>query len=191
MSEAVLNSIGHSALPGVVAGTWVIDPAHSTVGFSVRHLMSRVRGRFTEFSGAITIADTPELSEATVTVELSSVDTGNDMRDNHLRTKDFFDIELTPKMTFTTTGVRRAGDTWVLSGDLTIREVTKPVDIELDFLGLDPTGLQGEQRIGFEGRTSITRSDFGVSFGVAAEGTKVIMGDKVDITLEIEAALSE
>ncbi|WP_329044099.1 YceI family protein [Amycolatopsis sp. NBC_01488] len=191
MSEAVINSVGQSALPGVVAGTWVIDPAHSNVGFSVRHLMSRVRGRFTEFAGEITIADTPEQSRATVTIELASVDTGNDMRDNHLRTKDFFDTEQTPKMTFTTTGVRPAGDSWVLSGDLTIRDVTKPVEIELEFLGVDPTGLQGEQRVGFDGRTSITRSDFGVSFGVATEGSKVIMGDKVDIHLEIEAALSE
>ena len=191
MSEAVVNSNGQSALPGVVAGTWVIDPAHSNVGFSVRHLMSRVRGRFTEFAGEITVGETPELSRATVTIELASVTTGNDMRDNHLRTKDFFDVEQTPKMTFTSTGVRSVDGAWVLSGDLTIRDVTKGVDIALEFLGVDPTGLQGEQRVGFDGRTSITRSEFGVSFGVATEGSKVIMGDKVDIHLEIEATLSE
>jgi polyisoprenoid-binding protein YceI len=191
VSEAVINSAGESALPGVPAGTWVIDPAHSNVGFSVRHLMSRVRGRFTEFAGEITIAGTPEQSGATVSIDLASVVTGNEMRDNHLRTKDFFDIEQTPKMTFTTTGVRANGDSWVLSGDLTIRDVTKPVEIELEFLGADPTGLQGEHRVGFDGRTSITRSEFGVSFGVATEGSKVVMGDKVDIHLEIEAALSE
>ncbi|MFI7677437.1 YceI family protein [Actinophytocola sp. NPDC049390] len=191
MSEAVVNSNGQSALPGVVAGTWVIDPAHSNVGFSVRHLMSRVRGRFTEFAGEITVGETPELSRASVTIELASVTTGNDMRDNHLRTKDFFDVEQTPKMTFTSTGIRSVDGAWVLSGDLTIRDVTKGVDIALEFLGVDPTGLQGEQRIGFDGRTSITRSDFGVSFGVATEGSKVVIGDKVDIHLEIEAALSE
>lgn len=191
MSEAVVNSTGQSALPGVVAGTWVIDPAHSTVGFAVRHLMSRVRGRFTEFSGEIVIGATTEESAVTATIELSSVDTGNNMRDNHLRTKDFFDIEQTPKMTFASTGVRAAGETWVLTGDLTIRDMTKAVEIELEFLGVDPTGLQGEQRVGFDGRTSIMRSDFGVSFGIAAEGTKIIMGDKVEIHLEIEAALSE
>jgi len=191
VSEAVVNSTGQSALPGVVAGTWVIDPAHSTVGFAVRHLMSRVRGRFTEFSGEIVIGATTEESAVTATIELSSVDTGNNMRDNHLRTKDFFDIEQTPKMTFASTGVRAAGETWVLTGDLTIRDMTKAVEIELEFLGVDPTGLQGEQRVGFDGRTSIMRSDFGVSFGIAAEGTKIIMGDKVEIHLEIEAALSE
>jgi len=87
--------------------------------------MSRVRGRFTDFAGEITVADTPELSAATVTIELASVDTGNQMRDNHLRTKDFFDIEQTPKMTFTSTGVRSIGGSWVLTGDLTIRDVTK------------------------------------------------------------------
>lgn len=191
MSDAVINSTSQSALPGVVAGTWVIDPAHSSVGFAVRHLMSRVRGRFTEFSGEIVVGETTDDSAVNATIELSSVDTGTEMRDNHLRTKDFFDVEQNPKMTFASTGVRAAGETWVLTGDLTIRDVTKAVEIELEFLGVDPTGLQGEQRVGFDGRTTILRSDFGVSFGIAAEGTKVIMGDKVDIHLEIEATLAE
>lgn len=188
VTEVVQNTTG--ALPGVVAGTYVIDPAHSNIGFSVRHLMSRVRGRFTEFSGEIVVADQPEQSSANVTIELASVDTGTAMRDNHLRSNDFFDVAQTPKMTFVSTGVRQAGESWVLSGDLTIRDVTKPVEIALEFLGVDPTGLQGEQRIGFDGRTSITRSDFGVSFGVATDGSKIVMGDKVDIHLEIEAGLS-
>lgn len=191
MSEAVVDTAGQSPLPGVAAGTWVIDPAHSWVGFSVRHLMSRVRGRFSEFSGEIAIGESLETSSANVTIELSSVNTGNEMRDNHLRTKDFFDIEQTPKMTFASTGVRPAGDKWVLTGDLTIRDITKAVEIELEFLGVDPTGLQGEKRIGFDGRTSISRGDFGVSFGLATEGAKVVIGDRVDIHLEIEAALSE
>jgi len=191
VSETVVETAGTSPLPGVATGTWVIDPAHSWVGFTVRHLMSRVRGRFTEFAGDIVVGATPQTSSANVTVELSSVNTGNDIRDNHLRTKDFFDVEQTPRMTFVSTGVRSAGDNWVLSGDLTIRDVTKPVEIELEFLGVDPTGTQGEQRVGFEGHTSITRSDFGVSFGVATEGAKVVIGDKVDINLEIEATLDE
>ena len=191
MSETTVDAIDQGPLPGVAAGTWVIDPAHSNVGFSVRHLMSRVRGRFTEFAGEITVGDTPELSSATVTVELASVDTGNQMRDNHLRTKDFFDVEQTPKMTFSSTGVRSVDGSWVLTGDLSIRDITKAVEIELEFLGVDPTGLQGEQRVGFDGRTSITRSEFGVSFGVATEGSKIVIGDRVDIHLEIEATLSE
>jgi polyisoprenoid-binding protein YceI len=190
MSEAV-DTVGKSPLPGVATGTWVIDPAHSWVGFSVRHLMSRVRGRFTDFSGDVVVGTTLDTSSVSVAIELSSVDTGNEMRDNHLRTKDFFDVEQTPKMTFASTGVRSTGDKWVLTGDLTIRDITKAVEIEVEFLGVDPTGLQGEQRIGFEGATSISRSDFGVSFGVAAEGAKVFVGDKVDIHLEIEAVLGE
>lgn len=187
MTEVADTYTGPSALPGVVPGTWTIDPAHSTVGFSVRHLMSRVRGRFTEFTGTVVVGEEPESCTVTATIELSSVTTGTDMRDNHLRSKDFFDVEQSPQMTFTSTGVRPAGDSWVLTGDLTIRDVTKAVEIELEFLGFDPTGMQGEPRIGFEGRTSITRSDYGVSFGVATEGNKVVMGDKVEIQLEIEA----
>jgi polyisoprenoid-binding protein YceI len=191
MSQTVSESAVRGALPGVVAGTYVADPAHSTVGFAVRHLMSRVRGRFTEFTAEIVVGDEPEQCSATATVELSSVDTGTEMRDNHLRSNDFFNVEHTPRLTFVSTGLRDTGDGWVLAGDLTIRDVTRPVELEVEFLGVDPTGLQGEQRIGFEAHTSIRRSDFGVSFGIVTDGSKVVIADKVDITLEIEAALSE
>jgi polyisoprenoid-binding protein YceI len=152
---------------------------------------TRVRGSFTEFSGEVVVGATPELSSVTAAIELSSVSTGNQMRDNHLRTNDFFDVEQTPRMTFASTGVRRAGAGWVLTGDLTIRDTTRAVDIEVEFLGVDPTGLQGEQRIGFTASTSISRSDFGVSFGVAADGAKVFVGDEVDVHLDIQAALGE
>lgn len=189
MSKAVLDTVDTSPLPGVAAGTWVIDPTHSRMGFAVRHLMSRVRGSFTEFSGEIVVGSTTGTSSAHVTIELSSVSTGNEMRDNHLRTKDFFDVEQTPRLTFASTEVRAAGEGWVLAGYLTIRDVTRPVEIEFEFLGVDPTGMQGEPRVGFEGRTSISRSDFGVSFGVATDGAKVFIGNTVDIHLEIEATL--
>lgn len=190
MSEAVVSSTGGGALPGVTSGTWVIDTAHSNVGFSVRHLMSRVRGRFAEYSGEIVIDEDPALCSVSVTVDLASVNTANEMRDNHLRTKDFFDVEQTPTMTFASTGLRHDGQRWLLTGDLTIREVTKGVELAVEFLGVDPTGVQGEQRVGFDARTSIKRSDFGVDFGLP-EGAKVIISDKVDIHLEIEAFLSE
>lgn len=180
-----------SVLPGVAAGTWTIDPAHSWVGFAVRHLMSRVRGRFTDFTGEIVIGETLRQCSATARVELASVATGHDTRDNHLRSNDFFDVERTPMMTFASTGVRPAGDFWLLTGDLAIREVRRPVQIELRFLGVDPTGMRGEQRIGFDGRTSIRRSDFGVSFGMPTDGTKIVVGDQVDIHLEVEAALTD
>jgi polyisoprenoid-binding protein YceI len=163
------------------AGTWVIDPAHSWVGFTVRHLMSRVRGRFTDFAGEIVVGSIPEISSVTAIIELASVHTGNEMRDDHLRTKDFFDVDQTPKMTFTSTAIRAAFPGWTVTGALTIRGVTKTVDIEVEFLGVDPTGLQGEQRVGFAGHTSINRTDFGISFGLAADGAKVFIGEKVDI----------
>lgn len=179
-----------STLPGLVPGTWTIDPAHSSVAFSVRHLMSKVRGRFTEFSGSIVTA--PDLTESSVTatVNLSSVSTGNEMRDNHLRSGDFFNVEQTPTMTFASEGLCLHEGRWILAGNLTIRDVTRHVEIELDYLGVDPTGLQGETRIGVEGRTSIRRQDFDVSFGLAVDASKVIIGDKVDIVLEIEAVLN-
>jgi len=192
MSEAVVDTAATSPLPGVAAGTWVFDPAHSRVGFSVRHLMSRVRGSFTEISGEIVIGTTLDTSSTNVTIELASVNTGSEMRDNHLRNKDFFDVETTPKqMKFASTGVRAEGSGWVLIGDLTVIDITKAVEIKLDFLGVDPTGMQGEPRVGFEGRTSISRSDFGVSFGVAIDGAKVFVGEEIEIHLEIEATLSE
>jgi len=188
MTETLANDL--STFPGLVPGTWTIDPAHSTVSFAVRHLMSKVRGRFTEFSGQIVTTPDPTVSSATATIDLSSVSTGNEMRDNHLRSADFFNVEQSPTMTFTSSGLCLHEGRWVMAGDLTIRDVTRPVEIELDYLGADPTGLQGETRIGFEGRTSIRRQDFGVSFGLAVDASKIIIGDQVEIVLEVEAALN-
>jgi polyisoprenoid-binding protein YceI len=177
-----------AALAGVPTGTWLIDPAHSVVGFSVRYLMGRVRGRFGEFSGQFTVADDPLESSASAEIQLASVHTGNEQRDNHLRTADFLDVATHPLMTFASTGLSPAGDSWFLDGTLTIRGTGRPVRFEVDLLGFDPTGVQGEPRIGFEGRASIRRGDFGVSFGLA-DGGKIVIGDQVDIQLDIEAVL--
>jgi len=174
---------------GWLAGTWTIDPAHTSVGFAVRHLMSRVRGTFDEVSGQIVTGPDPSRSAATAVIALSSVNTGNDMRDNHLRSGDFFNVQDTPTMTFASTALRPDGNAWVLTGGLTIRGVTRPVELQLEFLGIDPTGTQGETRIGFAGRGTISRRDFGITFGLAADGTKIVIGDKVDITLDVEAFL--
>ncbi|SFP42755.1 Polyisoprenoid-binding protein YceI [Amycolatopsis arida] len=189
MSEATVAAGNASAIEGWVAGTWSIDAAHSAVSFSVRHLMSKVRGRFTEFNGQIVTAEEPVGSSVTASIDLSSVDTSITMRDDHLRSADFFDVEKYPTMEFASTGLRQDDESWVLTGDLTIYGTTRPVEIELDFLGIDPTGMQGETRIGFEGRTTIRRSDFGVSFGLAVDGSKIVVGDKVTIALDIEAVL--
>lgn len=184
MSETVITPV----IPGWLAGTWTIDPAHSVVGFSVRHLMSKVRGRFTTFDASIVTTDDPAESSVTASIDLRTVETGIGMRDDHLRSADFFDVENTPTMRFASTGLRHDGETWVLTGDLTIRNVTRSVDIELEFLGVDPTGLQGEARIGFEGRTTIKRSDFDLSFGLAVDGSKVVVGDRVTVTLDVQAS---
>jgi polyisoprenoid-binding protein YceI len=174
---------------GWVAGQWTIDPAHTTVGFAVRHLMSKVHGTFSEVSGQIVTGPDPSGSTATAVIAVSSVSTGNDMRDNHLRSADFFDAERYPAMTFASRTLRPADGCWVLSGELTIRDVARPVDLEVDFLGTDPTGLQGEQRIGFSARAAISRRDFGITFGLATDGTKIVVGDTVNITLDVQAFL--
>jgi polyisoprenoid-binding protein YceI len=184
-----LVTAGSSAPGGWIAGTWTIDPAHTTVSFVVRHLMSRVRGTFSEVSGQIITR--PDLSESATaaTITVSSVRTGNEMRDNHLRSADFLEAERYPVMSFASTGLRLADGSWLMSGELTIRDVTQPVDLEVEFLGTDPTGLQGEARIGFSARGTISRRDFGVTFGLAADGTKIILADQVGIVLDVQAFL--
>jgi polyisoprenoid-binding protein YceI len=157
------------------------------VGFVVRHLMSKVRGRFEEFSGQIVTDAEPTRSAVTASIALSSVNTGLEMRDNHLRSGDFFNVEETPTMSFTSNGLRAEGEKWVLSGDLTIRGTTRLVELEVDYLGIDPTGMQGEPRIGFEAHATISRKDFGVSFGLATDGSKIVVADKVEVVLDIEA----
>jgi len=177
-----------STTSGLVAGTWVIDPAHSEVAFTVRHLMTKVRGTFKEFSGEIVTTENPLDGRATATIELSSVDTRNEQRDGHLRSGDFFDVESRPKMTFASTAVRQNGVSWVVTGDLTIKDVTKAVELDVDLLGIDQNAY-GQTVIGFEAHTSISRKDWGIDFNVPLEGGKLLIGDKVDISLDVQAAL--
>ena len=173
---------------GLTAGTWIIDAGHSEVGFTVRHLMSKVRGQFREFAGEIVIADDPLKSTVSATIDLSSVDTRNDDRDNHLRSSDFFSVEVHPKMTFQSTSLRVEGETLIVTGDLTIKEVANPAELAVDYLGAgsDPWG---NRRIGFEASTTISRKDWGVDFNIPLEGDKVMIGDKVAIVIAIEAVL--
>jgi len=171
---------------GLVPGTYAIDAAHSEVGFTVRHLMSKVRGQFTKFEGSLTIEDNPLESTASAVVELSSVDTRNADRDNHLRSADFFSVEESATMSFSTTGMRADGARMVATGDLTIKDVTKAVELELDYLGAgaDPWG---GQRIGFEGTTTISRKEWGIDFNIPLEGDRLMIGDKVTVVLAVEA----
>jgi polyisoprenoid-binding protein YceI len=180
-------------LPGYVAGTWTIDPVHSEVSFTVRHMMvSKVRGRFERFEGTITTAPDPLQSSVTATVDLSSVNTGNETRDNHVRSEDFFHVEKHPTMTFRSTGIRPDGGEFLLDGDLTLRGVTRPVTFRLEVNGFSPDPYGGT-RAGFSATTEVNRNDWNVSFNgpIPGAGAGVILSDKVTINLEIEAVLSQ
>jgi polyisoprenoid-binding protein YceI len=174
---------------GLVAGTWTIDPAHSEVGFSVRHLMSKVRGSFTEFSGVITTTEQPTESAIDVTIVSGSITTNNEQRDAHLRSADFFDPASGGELRFVSRGIRPTGDGYVISGDLTINGITKLVDLRAEFLGVE-VDAYGSTRLGAEATTSIDRRDFDVTFNVPLDGGKLLIGDKVDISLAVEAVRS-
>lgn len=173
-----------SALPH--PGTWYIDVAHSSVNFTARHLMSKVRGNFKDFDGTITIAEEPEGSAVEANIRVGSVDTGQSMRDDHLRTGDFFLVEEHPHASFRSTAVRRDGDEWQMTGDLTIRGVTRSVELEVEHLGVAPNPLGEGLRAGFTASTQVNRDDFGLSWGLA-EGGGAMVGKKVGIELDVEA----
>ena len=179
------------SVPAIPAGTWAIDPTHSEIGFSVRHLMvSKVKGRFTSFEGAITVAADPLASTVSVTVDLDSVTTNEPQRDAHLKSADFFDAEHHPKMTFTSTSVRGDGDSYVVTGDLSLKGVTKAVELEVELNGLSPDPWGGS-RIGFSAETEISRKDFGVDIEMPLDGGGVVVGDKIKVQLEVEAILQD
>jgi polyisoprenoid-binding protein YceI len=184
-------SIAATEIPGYVAGTWTIDPVHSEVSFVVRHMMvSKVRGRFDKFEGTIVTGPNPLESTVNATIDLSSVNTGEPNRDNHIRSGDFFDVEKHPNMTFRSTGLRPAGEGFVVQGELTIRGTTRPVELQLELNGFGPDAYGGT-RAGFSAIGEISRDDFGVSFNGTIPGTNngVVVSDKVTINLEIEGVL--
>lgn len=170
----------------LTAGTWAIDPVHSSINFSVRHLMvSKVRGSFQTFSGAITVAEdgTPSVS---ATIDVNSIDTRNEQRDAHVRSADFFDADNHPTATFVSTGVRPDGDDYIVDGDFTLKGVTKPVSLKLEYNGVNPGMGQGPVA-GFEASVVLNRKDFGIDIDMPLETGGTVLGDKVTITLEIEA----
>ena len=176
--------------PEIPAGTWTIDPSHSEVGFTVRHLMvSKVRGLFETFEGSITIAEDPLQSSVRAEVDLSSINTRDAQRDGHLKSGDFFDVESHPKMTFTSTSVAASGSGYTVTGDLTIKDVTKPVTLDLEFngVGSDPWG---GTRAGYTATGELSRKDFGIDFQIPMDGGGVVIGDKISIVLEVEAVLA-
>lgn len=170
----------------LTAGTWAIDPVHSSINFSVRHLMvSKVRGSFETFSGAVTVAEdgTPSVS---ATIDVNSINTRNEQRDAHVRSADFFDAEHYPTATFVSTAVRPDGDDYVVDGDFTLKGVTKPVSLKLEFNGVNPGMGQGAVA-GFEASVVLNRKDFGIDIDMPLETGGTVVGDKITVTLEIEA----
>jgi polyisoprenoid-binding protein YceI len=178
-------------IPGYVAGTWAIDPVHSEVSFVVRHMMvSKVRGRFDKFDGGFVTGEDPMQSSVTAKVDLSSINTGQEQRDAHIRSADFFEVEKYPEMTFVSTGVKGAEEGFVLEGDLTIKGVTRPVAFDLEINGFGPDAYGGT-RAGFSAITQINRKDFGVSFDGPIPGVPggAVVSDSITVNLEIEGVL--
>jgi polyisoprenoid-binding protein YceI len=168
--------------------TYKIDPDHSNVGFSIRHFFSKVPGHFKTYDGTIAL-DPKDLSKGTVNVSIDtgSIDTGVEDRDKHLKSPDFFDAAKFPKMTFVSTEVIPKGPNHAaVKGNLTLHGVTKPVTLEADVLGFSPDPWGG-YRGGFEAKTTLKRSDFGISWNKAVEGGGLLLGDEVEVTLNIEA----
>ena len=171
-----------------IAGAYTIDPAHTRLGFSARHAMvATVRGSFTDFTGTAHV-DTanPASSKVEVSIVADSISTGNEQRDGHLKSGDFFESEQFPNITFTSTDVSRDGDEWLITGVLTIKGVTHSIAVPFEFTGSaqDPFG---NTRIGFEGAATLLRKDWGLSWNAALETGGVVVGEEVKITIDIEA----
>ncbi len=167
-------------------GIWNLDPAHSAVEFTARHLVvTKVRGSFSSYSASVEIADDLSQSKISAEIDVASVSTGETERDNHLKSADFFDVEKFPKIAFTSTSVTPAGDHYALTGNLTIRDATRSVTLDLEFNGVskDPWG---NTRSGYSATGEISRKDFGMEWNVPLEGSGVLVSDKIQISLEIQ-----
>lgn len=176
-------------IPGYKAGTWILDASHSEVGFSVRHMMiSKVRGHFNVKEATLVAPENPLEATLEAKVDAASLDTKDEGRDGHLRSADFFDVETYPEITFTSTGVRVEGGDFLVDGDLTIKDVTKPVTFEVDFggFGTDPWG---NYKAGATAKTVINREDFGLTWNAALETGGVLVGRDVTIELDLQGSI--
>ena len=187
-NSATATPVGGTATQSGQKTTWVIDAAHSNVGFSIKHLMiSSVRGSFTEVHGTVKVDENdPTTAEVDITIPTASVTTRDEKRDGHLRSPDFFDAEQFPNMTFRSKRVERgSGDSFRVIGDLTIRGITREVELDVELAGRakDPWG---NEKAGFEATTKIKRSDYGLTWNAALETGGVLVGDDVKISIEAE-----
>ncbi|MEJ1089887.1 YceI family protein [Microbacterium sp. Mu-80] len=176
-------------IPGYRPGTWVLDPAHSEVTFSVRHMMiSKVRGTFGVKSATLVAPENPLDAKVEANVDVTSINTQDEGRDAHLRSADFFDVENHPSMEFVSTGTRVENGDFIVDGDLTIRGITKPVSFEFEFggFGQDP---YGNYKAGASAKTVINREDFGLTWNAALETGGVLVGKEITIGLDLQGAL--
>lgn len=172
-------------------GVWNIDPSHSSISFVARHMMvTKVRGAFGEFSGQITVDENLQASKVEASVVMASVDTRDAKRDEHLRSPEFFDVDNHKTMEFRSTSVKQSDSGWQLTGDLTIKGVTRPVTLDLEYTGAG-TNPWGMEVAGFEATTKISRKDFGLEWNVALETGGVLVGDEVKIELDIQAVRAQ
>jgi len=175
------------------AGQWRFDPTHTRIGFSTRHAMvTKVRGAFNDFDGLIIVdPENPERSKVELTVKVASIDTRNADRDQHLRTNDFFDAPQFPEITFVSSRVDQVDEGhFIVSGDVTIRGVTKEISIPIDFIGVERDPM-GNLRAGFEGSRRIDRQDFGLKWNTALDSGGVLVSDKITLEFEVSAIKSE
>ncbi len=189
MSTQPTREVEGTELPA--PGRWVIDPKHSSVEFVARHILTRVRGRFRDFSGTIEVDEVPERSRVEVRIDAASIDTGTPDRDQHLRSPDFLDVERFPSITYRSTALRPLGGTrFALDGELTIRDVTRPVTLDAELVGVhaDPWG---NTLASFSARTTLAREDWGVTWNVVIETGGLLVGKTVEVELEVEAVLQQ
>jgi polyisoprenoid-binding protein YceI len=176
-------------IPGYIAGTWDIDPVHSYVGFVARHLMvSKVRGNFTKVEGQIITADNPLESSATATIDMTSFTTGNEQRDGDVKGENFLDVANHPTMTYRTTGIRLDGEVIIADGELTIKGITRPVELAVEVNGFGPDPYGGT-RVGLSAIGEINRTDWGITANMALPTGGVVVGEKIQLVIEVEASL--
>lgn len=173
------------------AGTWTLDPAHTSVEFVGRHMLTRIRGRFSGFEGTVVVGDGPQDSSVEVTIQTATIDSNEEMRDNHLKSEDFLDVKRYPTMTFKSTRVRHLGGNELeITGDLTIKDVAHEVVLTAEHLGWGP-GPEGGTVMSFSARTDIDREDWDMTWNMVVETGGFLVGKKAGIEIEVEANLQE
>lgn len=185
MTDTLTRTAADTTVP--VAGTYELDPSHSSADFQVRHLgLSKVRGGFAIERGSVVIGDDPLESSVEVTLDAASFSTGAEDRDGHVKSADFLDVEQFPTLSFRSTGVRQDGDDWKVDGELTVKDVTRPVTLDVEFEGAN-TDPWGNGRIAFAAETEINREEFGITWNQTLETGGVLVGTKVKITIDVQA----